>query len=243
NAIGRVRLVYANFDDGIMGTRDAPWMWRNESGIAWPAKDEFEVGCTFVHAGYLLTWLAAFFGPARFVTSFSACLHDDKGIPVDKMAPDLVVGCIEYADGIVARVTCSLLAPRDKSLTIIGDEGVLMVPDVRNDACPVYMRRIPASRIQGGIERRINSCRRWAGIRAAGAEWHIWAKYSAPKRSANRFVSLNKPVDFCRGPADLVEAINEKRDPRLSGELGWHITELVENLQQPNPVGGRRELI
>src|SRR5690242_11428364 len=54
--IGRVRLVYANFDDGMIAPKMSPWLWRNESGVPWPAKDEFEVGCTFEHAGYVLTW-------------------------------------------------------------------------------------------------------------------------------------------------------------------------------------------
>ena len=48
-----MRLVYANFDDGMIAPKTAPWLWRNEAGVAWPAKDEFEVGCTFEHAGYL----------------------------------------------------------------------------------------------------------------------------------------------------------------------------------------------
>jgi predicted dehydrogenase len=139
--IGRVRLVYANFDDGMIAPKLSPWSWRNESGVPWPAKDEFEVGCTYEHAGYILTWLAAFFGPALNVTSFASCLLSDKGIAVDSMAPGLTVGCIEYANNVVARVTCSLIAPKDKSLTIIGDHGVLCVPDVRNDICPVYVRR------------------------------------------------------------------------------------------------------
>ncbi len=133
NIIGKVRLIYANFDDGMIAPNLSPWNWRNESGVAWPAKDEFEVGCTYEHAGYILTWLAAFFGPALRVTSFASCLIPDKGIAVDKMAPDFTVGCIEYGDGIVARLTCSLVAPKDKSLTIIGDGGVLSVPNVRND--------------------------------------------------------------------------------------------------------------
>jgi hypothetical protein len=47
----------------------SPWDWRNESGVPWPARDEFEIGCTYEHAGYVLTWLCDFFGPARAVTS------------------------------------------------------------------------------------------------------------------------------------------------------------------------------
>jgi predicted dehydrogenase len=64
DTIGKVRLIYASFDDGMIAPRLAPWNWRNAAGAAWPAKDEFEVGCTYEHAGYVLTWLAAFFGPA-----------------------------------------------------------------------------------------------------------------------------------------------------------------------------------
>ena len=108
NAVGKIRLVYANFDDGMIAPKLAPWTWINDCGVPWPAKDEFEVGCTYVHAGYVLTWLAAFFGPAKTVTSFSSCQIPDKGISVDRMAPDFSVGCIEYEDGIVARVTCGL---------------------------------------------------------------------------------------------------------------------------------------
>jgi predicted dehydrogenase len=108
-AVGRPRLVYANFDDGMIAPKQSPWEWRNGLGAAWPAKDEFEVGCTYEHAGYVLTWLAAYFGPALRVTSFSSCQIPEKGIEVDQMAPDFSVGCIEYQDGVVARVTCSLV--------------------------------------------------------------------------------------------------------------------------------------
>jgi predicted dehydrogenase len=138
-----VRLVFGNFDDGMIAPALSPWNWRNASGIPWPAKDEFEVGCTYEHAGYLLTWLAAFFGPALAVTSFASCQIPDKGIQVDCMAPDFTVGCIEYSEGVVARITCSLVAPKDRSLTIIGDQGILSVADVRDDLCPVYLQRTP----------------------------------------------------------------------------------------------------
>src|SRR5262249_50415040 len=35
--IGRVRLVYANFDDGMIAPNLSPWLWQNESGVPWPA--------------------------------------------------------------------------------------------------------------------------------------------------------------------------------------------------------------
>jgi predicted dehydrogenase len=242
DVIGRVRLVYANFDDGMIAPKQSPWLWQNETGVLWPAKDEFEVGCTYEHAGYILTWLAAFFGPAVSVTSFASCVIRDKGIPVDSMAPDFTVGCIEYANGVLARVTCSLVAPKDRSLTIIGDDGVLAVPDVRNDMCAVYVRRIPPSRVQSGIERRLNNWRRSLRLPGFEVEWHFWHRYPFARKPLRSFVSGGKPVDFCRGPAELADAIQQKRPCRLSARLGWHITELIESLQYPERFGFRRKL-
>ena len=69
-----------------------------------------------------------------------ACQIRNKGVVVDVMAPDFSVGCLEYENGIVARVTCGLVAPRDKSLTIVGDGGIIYVDTLRNDVAPVYIR-------------------------------------------------------------------------------------------------------
>ena len=77
-AIGKVRLVYANFDDGMIAPKLAPWTWVNDCGVPWPAKDEFEGGGA--HAGYVLTWLAAFFGPARAVNSFCPARLRTRGL-------------------------------------------------------------------------------------------------------------------------------------------------------------------
>lgn len=240
--IGRVRLVYANFDDGMIAPKFSPWLWRNELGVPWPAKDEFEVGCTYEHAGYLLTWLAAFFGPALKVTSFASCQIPDKGIPVDGMAPDFMVGCIEYAEGVVARVTCSILAPKDKSLTVIGDDGVIFTRNVRNDVSPVYVRRIPSRSLQGAVERRANRLLQRLSVSVSADGWHLKRKYPFARRPPARFVSSGKPVDFCRGPAEMAEAIRQKRPCRLSAELGLHIAELIESLQYPERFGGRKKI-
>jgi predicted dehydrogenase len=240
--IGRVRLVYANFDDGMIAPKQAPWRWRNEAGVPWPAQDEFEVGCAFEHAGYILTWLAAFFGPAKRVTAFASCQLPDKGIAVKKMAPDFTVGCIEYSENVVARVTCGLVAPKDKSLTIIGDDGILSVPDLRNDVGPAYFQPVPARGRIGGIESRLNlwteSFRTYCGF----GEWRYRKRLRLIGQPRRKFVSVAKPVDFCRGPAELAAAVRENRPCRLSAELGIHIVELVETLQYPEQFCGRRQI-
>lgn len=243
--IGPIRLVYANFDAG-MTPKSRPWSWCSESGAPWPAKDEFEVGCTYEHAGYFLTWLAAFFGPAKAVTAFASCQISDKGIPLDVMTPDFTVGCIEYESGIVARVTCSLFAPTDKSLTIMGDNGVIYTKDLRDDASPVYVKRIPASRLEGAMEYRLDYWQNrferlfnwlpWSW----GNHWRFKRKYPFAQRPLVRSSGRYKPVDFSRGPAEMAEAIRENRPSRLSAELALHITELIEGLQYPERFGGRR---
>lgn len=241
--VGKVRLVYANFDDGMIAPNLAPWNWRNETGIIWPAQDEFEVGCTYEHAGYVLTWLAAFFGPAKSVTAFACCQIPDKGISVVNMAPDFTVGCVEYEQQVVARVTCSLIAPKDRSLTIVGDDGILYVADVRNDTCPVYLRPIPQRGWRAGAERRIAKLRKLFGWGDPVNNSHFRRRLPFVRRPPGRFVSATKAVDFCRGPSEMASAIRQRRPSRLSPELAVHLVEIVEALQYPERFGGRRELL
>jgi predicted dehydrogenase len=243
--IGPVRLVYANFDAG-MNPKSKPWLWLGESGAPWPAKDEFEVGCTYEHAGYFLTWLAAFFGPAKAVSAFASCQVPDKGRPLDVMTPDFTVGCIEYENGIIARATCSLLAPADRSLTIVGDNGVIYTKDLRDDASPVYFKRVPAGRLEAALEYRFDH---WQNRLERLINWFPWSwgnrwrflhNYPFIRKPSLRSSSKYKPVDFCRGPAEMAEAIRNNRPSRLSADLGLHIVELTEALQRPEKAGGRQ---
>jgi predicted dehydrogenase len=245
--IAPVRLVYGNFD-AQMNRGSRPWLWRSASGAPWPAKDEFEVGCTYEHAGYILTWLAAFFGPARRVTSFTACLSPNKGVNVDTMAPDFSVGCIEYDRGVVARLTCSLIAPSDRSLTIIGEGGTLYTKDVRDDASPVYISPAPASRVESALAYRFDH---WSNKVerivnrvpfAWGRHWRFRHRYPFVRKPLIRTSAAYKATDFCRGPAEMAYAIAQGRPNRLSAELGCHVTELLEILQYPERFTGRREI-
>ncbi len=243
--VGPIRLVYASFDDGMVHRQD-PTRWTSSSGAKWPAKDEYEVGCTYEHAGYVLTWLAAFFGPARRIVAYSSTRIEDKGIPVDTMAPDFSVGCIEYDNDVVARVTCGLVAPIDKSIQIIGENGVLSTKYVRNDGSPVYLKKIPYNRITHGIASRISNTRlRIENLlrlpfSLSGLQFEKKLPYVLPPQF--RAATGNKLVDFLRGPAEQVEAIQQGRDCRLSTEMGVHIVEIIETLQYPERYGYCREL-
>jgi predicted dehydrogenase len=209
--VGTVRAVYAEMDDGLVH-RMPHQKWRSDSGNPWPAADEFRVGCTLEHAGYVLTWLAGFFGPAKAVTAFASVQIPDKGlrdVTSECMAPDFSVANIEFGDGMVARMTCSIIAPHDHHLRIFGDEGVLWTPDTWLYRSPVYVRKFIT------IRRRmmLNPLRR--KLKMLGT--HL----PQPKyRGASH-------MDFCRGIAEMAEAVAEKRSCRLSADFSLHVTEMA----------------
>jgi predicted dehydrogenase len=209
DAIGRVRVVYAELDDGLL--HRMPYeSWRRPSGIRWPWRSEFEVGCTLEHAGYTVSWLAAFFGPARAITAFSSCQVPDKrpGEAI-RSAPDFSVACIRFDSGVVARLTCSILAPRDHSIRVIGDEGVLSVRDSWFYAEPVYARRLLTVR-----RRTLLSpiARRYPRKRSPSAN---------PKRRGAA------QMDYLLGVQELCDSIREGRPSRLASDFSLHTNEIV----------------
>ena len=238
---GNVRVVYANFEDGMIAPHQAPWTWTNDAGVAWPAKDEFEVGSTYQHAGYVLSWLCAMFGPVRRVHAFASVLIPDKGIAVDAMAPDFTVGCLEFDGGIVARVTCGLTAPRDKSMTVVGDKGTLTVGNVRDDAAPVMWRPATEQRLASIVRRRLPFAYRWLQARLSDAGVSALFAHSVPPRHRATTASAapEKRVDFLRGPSEMAEAITARRRSRVPADFAVHIVEIVERLQYPERFSDR----
>lgn len=211
-AIGKPLLVYAEMDDGLV-YKMAYKRWTGASGAPWPYKDEFEIGCTLEHAGYAVTWLVAFFGPAVSVTAFASVQVEDKGADVmpDTQAPDFTAACIRFASGVVARLTCSIIAPADHSIRVFGEQGILSTDDCWKARAPVYLQR------QFQFAGRSIQVPRWLRTKLpllGGAELR--------KRSRGL-----KKVDFCLGPSELVAAIREGRSCRLSARFCLHITEIV----------------
>lgn len=222
NAVGPVRLVYAEMDDGLV--HRMPYdQWLSESGTPWPYKDEFEVGCTLEHAGYYVTWLTAFFGPAETVTAFSACLipAEDK-VKGELLSPadtaDFSVACIKFASGVVARLTCSIVAPHDHSLRIIGDEGILGIEDCWFYGDPVYIRRMMRIRrkvFMNPLKQSYPLVRKPPKFKYRGAQ----------------------QMDFSRGVAEMAAAIRERRPSRLAADFSLHNNELAIAIQDALETG------
>src|SRR5690606_17854279 len=85
----------------------------------------------------------AMFGPALAVTAFSKALIQHKtDTPLNPPdTPDLSVACLEFANGVAARITCSWVAPRDHRLRIIGEQGELCADNIFHDQSPVHLER------------------------------------------------------------------------------------------------------
>jgi predicted dehydrogenase len=224
-AIGRPALVYAEIDDGMVHRANYR-QWVSRSGRAWPAREEFATGCTFEHAGYALTMLAAMFGPVRNVLAFAALQIPDKKVdpPLARAAPDFSVGLLTFDDGIVARLTNSIVAPYDHRMRIIGEDGVLEIREIWDYACPVRLRRPPRNRIERLLERR------WGGLPGR--------KLKPARPTPFRAGGGQPPMDFMRGVAELADAIQTGRRCRLDEDFAHHVTEVTERLQYPERFAG-----
>lgn len=222
--VGQVRLVYAEMDDGLV--HKMPYQsWVSESGTPWPYKDEFEVGCTLEHAGYYVTWLTAFFGPAETVTAFSSCLIPNKetDVPLEVNAPDFSVACIKFASGVVARLTCGIVAPHDHELRIIGDDGVLGIEDCWYYGSPVYIKRMMR------IRRKVFM-----------SPWK--QNYPLVRKPPKFNYKGSQQMDFARGVAEMASAIQEKRPCRLSPRFSLHNNEIVLAIQNALETGAPYKL-
>jgi predicted dehydrogenase len=208
--------VYAELDDGMVHQM-AYRKWISATGAPWPYKDEFEVGCTLEHAGYYLSWLMAMFGRVERVTVFADCLVPDKlpretTQPAD--TPDFSVGVLKFENGIVARLTTTIVAPHNHAIKVIGDHGVLELNDCWFNDAKVYARKLVTVRRKTflspiAMRYRVDGAPRVKAIDTGG----------------NR-------MDFAAGPAELAWSIAERRACRLSPRFSLHVNEAALALQQ-----------
>ena len=247
-AIGTVYAVYAEMDGGLIyGSRYKEWV--NEVGMHWPYKDEFEVGCTIEHAGYPVSWLAAYFGPVESVTGFATRQVSDIQIDanLEVTPPDLTIACLKFKSGPVARLTTSWIAPSDHSIRIFGDMGVLSTTDVWAPRSPVYITRNRSIRIgQKTISIPLKKEYPLAvpPNRAFAAKVRIAVQ--SPRDMARavraRWLHLRKRVDFCLGPTEVATALRESRPCRLPPEYCLHNTEVVLAIHNSIETGSNHKI-
>ena len=230
--LGRIVYVQAEMDDGMVPRLDYQ-VWRSRSGAPWPAKDEFEVGCTMEHAGYHLGPLVSLFGPVRQVTAFNACLVPEKGqdVGVQLQSPDLSVGLLAFDGGIVARLSCSILAPANRALRVVGLDGVATLTDVWEYHAPVRLSRTGASfrpRLMRLLERKASPLVPGAMLGRAVA---------TPRGRKVPKTAGGHRMDFARGIAQLARQIEHSAPPLVGPALALHITEVTLALQSADTAG------
>lgn len=204
--VGSPLLVYAEMDDGFIA-RSPYRNWINPSGAPWPYEDEFVVGCTLEHAGYYLTWLIALFGSITQVDAFSSLRYPGKPVGDGVEAPDFSVACLTFESGLVARLTCGVVAPRDHAFKVFGEEGVLNAGD-----CWFYDTEV--------------SYRRWLRVRRRFMLDPFTQKVSLTKPPVEIAKTGAAAMDFIRGPIELVMAERESRTSRLPMDFCVHMNEV-----------------
>jgi len=231
--VGQVRLVYAELDDGPIHQMQ-PDEWQSPFGTPWPWRDEFTVGCTLEHAGYHLTWLVALFGPARSVTAFSTCLIPDKhpDLPAESCAPDFSVACIAFESGVVARLTCSIVAPHDHSFRVIGDKGELFVDEGWHFGAPVRLRHFSPLSLRADTYAWL--ARHWLTRTLFGLGGRKLS--TSPKGGWRREIKRHE-MDYTLGVAEVAAALREGRRSRLSANMALHVTEIMLAIQQATVAG------
>ena len=214
--VGDIRLVYAELDDGMV--HRMPYKkWRSPSGAPWPYKDEFEVGCTLEHAGYYLSWLIAIFGPVEKVVAQASFLVPNKvpdEILVPPDTPDCSIGVLKFSNGVVARLTTTIVGPHDHSIRIIGEKGVLNIKDCWFNDAKVKLRRLMTIRRKTFLS-PISTTFRVAG---------------APDRKLHN--TGGNRMDFAVGVVEVALAVQDGRACRLSPRFSLHVNEVALALQQ-----------
>jgi predicted dehydrogenase len=231
NEIGAVRVVYADLDDGPLHLNE-PHAWRSPSGAPYDYREEFNVGVTIEHTGYYLSWLAAFFGPAKTITAFSSCLWPNKQTTPDESltvsTPDFAVACIQYESGVVARLTCGLVAPYTHVMKIVGETGVLSVNECWNFTAAVYLERYSQFKFKA---ERFPITREFPFL--ARATDRGPRLYPSVRKASLRNRYSRYRMDFARGIVELANAITEKRRPRLPVDFCLHVNEISTVMQNP----------
>lgn len=261
DAVGRPQLVYAEIDDNPIYLMH-PEGWRSPSGMPWPVRNEFEVGCTLEHSGYYLTWLAAFFGPARSVTSFSVCAVPDKSDlilnPPD--SPDVSVACIVFHSGVVARLTCSIVAPYDHRFRIIGNEGILTTEDCWHYHAPVRHEHFSQITLNARKSRTLRTSSVLQSLFGVGGRvlplvkpmpsWFgflreaLFTEKRSPIGAILRAAKQRElaRMDFMRGVAEMAAALRQGRRCAIPADFVLHVNELALAIQKAGPSGNLHTL-
>jgi predicted dehydrogenase len=227
---GRVLMAQAEMDDGLVPYL-ATGTWISASGAPWPAKDEFEVGCTFEHAGYQIAPLVTLFGPVRRVTACHALLVPEKGrdIGVGAQNPDVAIGVLQFDNGVIARITLGIVAPHNRLLRVVGTAGFLTLADVWDNRTALVWSATGPGHVQRATRKLEMRLWRWVPGLMLGRGLRYARR---PRRKGAQ------PMDFALGVARLAAALRAGDRAARDTALALHVTEVTLALQSPESAAG-----
>ena len=155
----------------------------------------------------------AMFGTVEKVIAASANLVPDKLGDGVQTAPDFSCATLFFKSGVVARLTCSIVAPHNHSIRIIGDTGILEVDQSWDNEAAVRVRR------RYVIRRKLINSPFAKRVRIEGA--------THPKVKRWGAAAMN----FALGPAEMLAALKESRPSRLSAGFALHLNEVTLAIQ------------
>ena len=168
---------------------------------------------------------------------FRRLTFPDKGPGTEDivMAPDFSVGCLRFRSGPVARLTSGLAAPKDRSLTILGDKGSISVRDLWDNRSAVFLEELDRPR------KLVDHPRQSPGdaaetVPALEAEPGRRVRYPGRRASCICPASPRRSTS-ARGIAAQAKAIEAGERPFFSGNRALHITELALALNKLRALG------
>lgn len=252
-AIGKPVLIYAELDDNPAHLMSLEKV-QSPTGTPFPYVEEFQEGCTVEHVGYHLVWICALFGPVTSVTAFSKALVQHKTdtplTPAD--TPDFSVGCLNFANGVAARITCSWVAPRDHRLRIIGEQGEISIDNIFHDQSAVRLERFSRVSLTARKMRTIRNQPLFGRIFGIGGHklrlvrrWksHAVEADRGPGRSLkHKFISWLRrreihALDKLLGVAEMARAMREGRPQPMPPDFLMHLNELTLLIQRAGAEG------
>jgi len=216
-SIGKPRLVHIEMEDGpihLMG----PGKWKNSFGIPWPVHSEFTLGSSIEHLGYALSWALFLFGSVENCISSSYCVLPEKLIGQKTYSStDYSVAVLKHSSGVVTRITCGIIAPMNRSITVVGEKGYLQIDDIWDNKSPV--RKLIFSETKLKAARKAILAKTWVGRFLFGLKPKIISSNILHGPSSKWVQRNNMKMDYLLGVNDLAEAILNNRPPQLSPEL------------------------
>lgn len=251
--IGIPRLIYAELDDNPISLMEFDKI-NSVTGAPWPLEEEIREGCTFEHVGYHLVWICALLGPAVSITALSNELLEDKSALLHGLSgtPDFSVALLTFACGAVARITTTVVAPRDHRMRIIGTVGEVSTDSYRHYQSPVFLERF-SKRSLTARKFRVLRAQPWLGriFGIGGSKLRLlknWKSLAVERDQQARSSFMQRQVEWVRrrqvyaqdkliGVAEMARDIRDDRPQYLTPEFLLHLNELTLIIHAAGPAG------